>query len=109
VGNAHGPYARTPNLDFERIRAIREAVSVPLVLHGSSDIPDGQMKEAVRQGISKFNVATEYFRAFYNVLESHVLRDRDDGKNKDAFALVRGAEEKVIAFLRAKMRLVRDV
>ena len=39
VGNAHGAYKVTPNLDFDRIKALRKAVSVPLVMHGCSDIP----------------------------------------------------------------------
>lgn len=45
VGNAHGPYVKTPNLDLERIYAIRKKVNIPLVLHGCSDIPEEQMKE----------------------------------------------------------------
>ena len=45
VGNAHGPYVKTPNLDLERIYAIRKKVNIPLVLHGCSDIPEEQIKE----------------------------------------------------------------
>ena len=51
VGNAHGPYVKTPNLDLERIYAIRKKVNIPLVLHGCSDIPEEQMKEAVADGV----------------------------------------------------------
>ena len=59
VGNAHGDYIQEPNLDFDRIAKIRQAVSVPLVLHGCSGIPDWQMQRAVNLGMSKFNIATE--------------------------------------------------
>ena len=38
VGNAHGAYVQTPNLDFGRIAAL-PALPIPLVLHGCSDIP----------------------------------------------------------------------
>ena len=53
VGNAHGPYVKTPNLDLERIYAIRKKVNIPLVLHGCSDIPEEQIKEAVNLGDRK--------------------------------------------------------
>ena len=66
VGNAHGNYIRTPELDFDRICKLREVLDIPLVMHGGSDIPDDQLARAVRCGMSKFNIATEYQRAFYN-------------------------------------------
>ena len=72
VGNAHGPYVKTPNLDLERIYAIRKKVNIPLVLHGCSDIPEEQMKEAVNLGMSKFNIATEYFRTMYQSIEKRI-------------------------------------
>ena len=56
VGNAHGAYVQTPNLDFERIAALRKALPIPLVLHGCSDIPHEQLQESVRLGMSKFNI-----------------------------------------------------
>lgn len=59
VGNAHGLYKGTPTLDFERLGAIAEAVSVPIVLHGCSGIPDEYLKKAVSLGVAKINVNTE--------------------------------------------------
>ena len=100
VGNAHGPYIQKPNLDFDRIKAIRKVVDIPLVLHGSSDIPDEQIQEAVNQGISKFNIATEYFRAYYNALDNRLKN------NSDAFSLTRDLEEPIIDFLRKKIALL---
>ena len=102
VGNAHGAYVQTPKLDFARIKAIREAVEVPLVLHGSSDIPDEQIQEAVNLGISKFNLATEYFRAYYNALDAIMART----KRKDAYSLVNSLEEPIVEFMRGKIRLL---
>lgn len=64
VGNAHGHYKKTPNLDIARVRAIREACGVPLVLHGGSGIPDEQVKEAIRAGIRKMNIGTDVCCAF---------------------------------------------
>ncbi|MBQ8207559.1 MAG: tagatose-bisphosphate aldolase subunit GatY [Clostridia bacterium] len=59
IGTAHGEYKGEPRLDFERLSAIREAVDCPLILHGASGIPDYQIKESLRRGISKINIATE--------------------------------------------------
>ena len=45
-------------------RAIRDAVDVPLVLHGTSGVPDEQVAEAVKNGICKVNYATELRQAY---------------------------------------------
>ncbi len=58
VGTEHGMTSRRPTLDLDRISAVRDTVDVPLVLHGSSGVPDDLLVEAVRRGITKVNVAT---------------------------------------------------
>ncbi|WP_230399370.1 class II fructose-bisphosphate aldolase [Novisyntrophococcus fermenticellae] len=103
VGNAHGPYVKTPNLDFQRIAELRAAVSVPLVLHGCSDIPEEQIREAVNLGMSKFNIATEYFRAMYRSFENTIV----NGNVKDnGIGLLEAAKEDMIAFVVDKIRLL---
>ena len=65
IGNAHGHYKKTPKLDIERIKAIRESTGgIPLVLHGGSGIPDDQVKAAVKAGIRKMNIGTDVCCAF---------------------------------------------
>ena len=64
IGNAHGFYKGEPNLDFDRLEAIRDKVDVPLVLHGASGIPDHQIRTAVGLGICKINIDTEIRYAF---------------------------------------------
>ena len=65
VGNAHGHYKKTPKLDIDRIKAIREATDgIPLVLHGGSGIPDDQVKAAIKAGIRKMNIGTDVCCAF---------------------------------------------
>lgn len=66
IGNAHGLYSQAPTLDFERLKAIRDAVPVPLVLHGGSGTPEDQLRKAVSLGIAKVNVASEIAKAFNN-------------------------------------------
>lgn len=65
IGNAHGHYKKTPSLDIERVKAIREATGgIPLVLHGGSGIPDEQVKAAIKAGIRKMNIGTDVCCAF---------------------------------------------
>ena len=64
VGTAHGVYTETPHIEQEVVRAIRAAVDVPLVLHGTSGVPDEQVAEAVKNGICKVNYATELRQAY---------------------------------------------
>lgn len=65
IGNAHGHYKKTPNLDIERVKAIREKTGgIPLVLHGGSGIPDEQVKAAIAAGVRKMNIGTDVCCAF---------------------------------------------
>lgn len=103
VGNAHGNYIQTPNLNFDRIRELRKAVSIPLVLHGCSGIPDEQMQEAVNLGLSKFNIATEYFAAMYRSLDQGIETSGHDG---NGVQLLFTARQGMIDFVASKMRLL---
>lgn len=58
IGTQHGIYADAPVLQYELISQIREAVPVPLVMHGSSGLNPEQFIKAVKSGISKVNFAT---------------------------------------------------
>jgi fructose-bisphosphate aldolase class II len=64
VGSRHKMTATDGRLDLERIAELREAVSVPLVLHGSSGIADAHLREAVDAGIVKVNVGTRLALAY---------------------------------------------
>ncbi len=59
IGTAHGFYEGTPVLDKKRVSAIRELVSIPLVLHGASGLSDEDVRECIERGICKVNFATE--------------------------------------------------
>ena len=69
IGTAHGLYKGEPKLDFERLKEIRSKVSIPLVLHGASDVPDELVKEAISLGICKVNVATDLKIPFANAVK----------------------------------------
>lgn len=58
VGTIHGVFRFKPNLDFDRIKEIKDAVETPLVLHGSSGLSDEDFKKAISCGITKINYFT---------------------------------------------------
>ncbi|MEW1722430.1 class II fructose-bisphosphate aldolase [Streptomyces sp. NPDC093109] len=70
VGNVHGFTAEPVRLDLDRLAAIRDAVPVPLVLHGASGLPEEQLLGALRRGVAKVNVNAELRRAYLTAVES---------------------------------------
>ena len=103
VGNAHGNYIRTPELDFDRICKLREVLNIPLVMHGGSDIPNDQLARAVRCGMSKFNIATEYQRAFYNNMKEFFADESNSGAY---FKALRAIERPCIEFVKSKIDIL---
>lgn len=71
IGTAHGLYKGEPKLDFDRLEQIRAKVSVPLVLHGASDVPDDLVKKAISLGICKVNVATDLKIPFSDAIKKY--------------------------------------
>ena len=102
IGTAHGMYKGEPKLDLDRLSAIREVVSVPLVLHGGSGIPDSKVQEAIRRGICKVNYATELRIAYTDGIKKYLSENPDaiDPKkyNKAGF-------DEVKKFVKEKMRV----
>ncbi|WP_159620234.1 class II fructose-bisphosphate aldolase [Arthrobacter zhaoguopingii] len=73
VGSSHAMTERTASLDVGLVRELRAVLEVPLVLHGSSGVPDDTLVAAVRAGMTKINVSTHlngfFTRAVRGVLE----------------------------------------
>lgn len=86
VGTAHGVYTGIPKLDLDRLCEIRKRVSVPLVLHGTSGVPDETVRECIKRGICKVNYATDLRIAFTKGLRSvlHAQQDIIDPKKYNA-------------------------
>ncbi len=75
IGNAHGLYKGEPRLDLHRLAALRDAVPVPLVLHGASGIPDGLIRSSIELGVRKINVNTELRRTLFDSLRAGLAKD----------------------------------
>jgi fructose-bisphosphate aldolase class II len=75
VGSSHAMTERTAGLDFGLIEQLRDAVPVPLVLHGSSGVPDDTLAKGVRSGIVKVNIGTALNVAYTGAVRSFLAED----------------------------------
>ncbi len=104
IGTAHGNYPTTPALDFDRLAAIRSRVDIPLALHGGTDVPEEQIRRAIRMGISKVNIGTAYRQAYYNGLKDIIDGEKSD---KEMASCTRALEGEVKAFLRGMFAMMK--
>lgn len=72
VGSSHAMTDRTARLDHDLILRLRDALPVPLVLHGSSGVPDDELRRAVRNGMVKINIGTALNIAFTGAVAGHL-------------------------------------
>ncbi|GCD39693.1 fructose-bisphosphate aldolase [Streptomyces chrestomyceticus JCM 4735] len=77
VGSSHAMTERSAVLDHALIARLREAVPVPLVLHGSSGVGDDDLRQAVQAGIVKINIGTALNVAFTGAVRG-TLTERPD-------------------------------
>lgn len=76
VGTAHGEYKGRPKIYHDRLEEIARAVSLPLVLHGGSGIPDEDVTRAIGTGIAKINVNTQISSAAVKCLREILRREK---------------------------------
>jgi len=102
VGTAHGQYRGVPKLELELLKKIKEKVKIPLVLHGSSGVPEDAIREAIAIGISKVNIDTDIRIAF-----CQAVRDKldSDPKEIDPRQILGPAREAAIEIIREKIRI----
>jgi tagatose 1,6-diphosphate aldolase GatY/KbaY len=77
IGTAHGLYKGKPKLDFVRLAEIRSKVSVPLVLHGASDVPYVMVRKCIELGIAKVNIATDLKIPFAAAVKDYFKKNPD--------------------------------
>lgn len=102
IGTAHGHYRGEPKLDFPRLSRIAGEVPVPLVLHGSSGVPDASVRQAVSLGIRKINIDTDIREAFTASLREVLATEATQTDPRKILGPAREAAEEVI---RQKMRV----
>ena len=76
VGSSHAMLTRDAVLDLELIAAIHSAVAVPLVLHGSSGVPDQALAAAIAAGMTKINIATQLNKVYTAAVRARLAADQ---------------------------------
>lgn len=104
IGSAHGFYKQEPKLDIGLLARIRAAVETPLVLHGGSGIPDTALVQAIQNGITKINVATETKNAFMKQLKAE-LTQTDEIDLRIVFPKATAQAKELI---RSKLRIISN-
>lgn len=99
VGSSHAMTRRTASLDLWLVAAIRAEVGVPLVLHGSSGVPDETLVAAVRAGMTKVNIATHLNAVFTAAVRAHLAEHPANVDTRKYVAVGRSALENEAARL----------
>lgn len=102
IGTAHGFYKGKPQLAFSRLAQLRDAVSIPLVLHGSSGVPDEDIRRAITLGVCKVNFATELRVAYTQAVRDCLATDSSIYDPKKYGASARNA---VTALVRHRIQI----
>jgi len=102
IGTAHGRYKGTPKLDFERLKKVRELVDVPIVLHGSSGVPDADIQKAIELGVRKVNIDTNIREAFTMAVREALEQNREE---IDPRKILGPARERMTEVIRQKIKV----
>ncbi|MFA5095232.1 MAG: class II fructose-bisphosphate aldolase [Candidatus Paceibacterota bacterium] len=106
VGNIHGMVkGGNPKLNIEKIKQIRRACGVPLVLHGGSGISDGDFKEAINAGISIIHINTEIRVAYREALEKFL---KDNPKETTPYKILQPAVEAIEKVVESRLKLFNN-
>ena len=105
VGTSHGVYKGVPKVNVEVLSAIRNVVDIPLVLHGTSGVPDEQVKDCVSRGICKVNYATDLRIAYTNGVRDF-LKENPEAFDPKKYGVV--GMERVKKYVMQKMEVVQS-
>lgn len=105
IGTAHGMYKGEPKLDFDRLHEIKDLVSLPLVLHGASGVPDDSVIKSIAGGICKVNIATELKIPMANAIKKVFAADSEENDPRNYMGAAKEAVKEVVI---RKIRLCRS-
>lgn len=103
IGTAHGVYKGNPKLDLNLLKKIHELVDIPLVLHGTSGVPEDLVRACIRLGISKVNYATDLRIAYTDAIRNWVSKNMNSFDPKQ---IGNDAKEAVVKIVSDRIRLV---
>jgi len=102
IGTAHGQYKGIPELDFARLEKIRDYVKIPIVLHGSSGVPDDAIKQAIKLGVRKVNIDTNIREVFTGEMRKVLANNPDE---IDPRKILGPARKATVEVIREKIKL----
>lgn len=107
IGNVHGLVKTgNPRLHPERVKAIREAAGVPLVLHGGSGSMNEDFIECIKSGISTVHINTEIRVAFTSALRKSLA---DNPEEITPYKYMPDAVDAVEAVVEARLKLFSGI
>lgn len=104
VGTSHAMVVKAAVVDLPLVAALRAAVPVPLVLHGSSGVPEPDLTRAVEAGLTKVNIATHLNVAYTRAIRDHLAGHPDVVDPRRYVAAARDAAAREVTRL---LKLVR--
>ena len=96
IGTAHGMYKVEPKLDIKRLKQIKQFVDVPLVLHGASGVPFDIVRECIKNGICKVNIATELKLPFSGALRQYLIENKEADDPREYMEPAKEAMKKIV-------------
>lgn len=102
IGTAHGQYKGEPKLDLPRLEKIKSLVNIPIVLHGSSGVPDEAIREAIKHGVRKVNIDTNIREAFVKGVREVIDKNPQE---IDPRKILGPAKKAMTAIIQEKIRL----
>ncbi|MFJ3788674.1 ketose-bisphosphate aldolase [Kitasatospora sp. NPDC090091] len=99
VGSTHAMTSRDARLDHTLLADLHAALDVPLVLHGSSGVPDDELRRAIGGGITKVNIGTALSIAMTAAVRAHLAGDERAVDPRGYLAAGRGAVTEAAARL----------
>lgn len=74
IGQAHLHGKQKVRLDIDKLREIKKEVKIPLVLHGMSSVNEEDIKESIKNGISKVNIGSLLKQAYLESIKNDILK-----------------------------------
>ncbi len=105
VGNVHGMLknGKEPKLDIKLIKKIKDAVKIPLVLHGASGNSDADIRAAIKAGITVIHINTEIRRLWREKLENSLKVMPDEVA---PYKLLQESEDAIYSIIKEKIEVV---
>ena len=99
VGSSHAMTTRTATLDHDLLKRLSGALDVPLVLHGSSGVPDPELAAATADGIAKVNIGTALNIAMTGAIREFLAAHPEAVDSRKYLSVGREAMARTVAHL----------